>query len=183
MNNTNAIVKDNSLDDMFDVLEKKGIDRIYHFTDERNINSINECNCLYSWAKSLKEGINIPFPGGNNASRNYDCMYGLENYVRLSFCKDHPMMWRLKKLGYKLVMIEFSLDLFKETVFGFSDKNAAAHDHKVGFGPAALNLVNLELTQRRCRSGTVEFGFHQAEILVEGKLPLDFVIRAYRLYL
>ncbi len=183
MNNTNTIVNDNSFAHMIDVLEKKGIDRLYHFTDERNIASIEKCECLYSWARCISEGVDIPFPGGSDYSRRLDCQYGLQDYVRLSFCNDHPMMWHLNNRGYKLVLIEFKLDLFKETVFGFTDRNATAHDHKTGFGAASIDLVDLDATQRHYVSHRREpevFHLHQAEILIEGKLPLDFVINARR---
>ena len=171
----------NAISRMRQYLEDNGIDRVYHFTDIRNMDSINKCNHLYSWDHCLKQGIDIPYPGGNSSSRDYDRNYGLQDYVRLSFCDDHPMMWRLKKQGYQLVLLEFSLDIFGQSPFGFCNKNATAIDHKVGFGVKGLNLVNLDATQRHYVSNDdPEFGFHQAEILIKRSVSLDSMIRYYK---
>ena len=41
----------------------------------------------------IKKGISILKPGGGNLSRSLDARDGLQHYVRVSFVKDHPMMF------------------------------------------------------------------------------------------
>lgn len=79
-----------------------------------------------------KSDISIPKQGGNLDSKANDQKFGLEDYVRLSFCDDHPMMWRLKCAGYNLVLLKIKVDVAwaKDTLF--SDINATAHNHRHG---------------------------------------------------
>lgn len=177
----NAIMSNfdaNYFERMYALLKVHGIDRIYHFTDIRNYESIKKCGGLLSWWNADRNGVTIPFPGGNDGSRSLDWHYGLFDFVRFSFCKDHPMIWRLQQNGYDLVMLEFDLEILKNCFFGFSDQNATANGHKVEFGPKGIELVNLQATQRQFVKKTdPDFGPHQAEILVRGYAPLKYLIQ------
>ena len=75
------------------VLEKYGITKLYHFTDFDNLESIIQNGGLYSWADCDDKGIKISKPGGSDTSRSLDRRDGLQNYVRVSFTKKHPMMY------------------------------------------------------------------------------------------
>ena len=66
---------------------------LYHFTDRRNIPSIKRHGGLLSWSYCEKHKIDIPNPGGGNLSRKLDEMRNLQDYVRLSFTTEHPMMY------------------------------------------------------------------------------------------
>ena len=81
------------------VLENNGIRYLYHFTDRRNIPSIKRHGGLLSWSYCEKHKIDIPNPGGGNLSRNLDEMRNLQDYVRLSFTTEHPMMYVAMKDG------------------------------------------------------------------------------------
>lgn len=72
-------------------LKKHNITALYHFTDKENLQSIINNGGLYSWKDAEEKGIAISKPGGSIDSHNLDRKKGLENYVRLSFVKDHPM--------------------------------------------------------------------------------------------
>ena len=170
------------LANMFNMLKEKGIDRFYHFTDVRNVPSIVECNSLLSRARCCFEGITM-FPGGNEESWEKDCFYQLEDYVRLSFCSDHPMIYRLQQKGRQLVILEFSIEVLRKSIFCFSDRNATAHDHRIDSGPNALEIVKLDATQRHyLKREDPDFGFHQAEILIKGEVSLDYLINWKKLY-
>ena len=52
-----------------------------------------------SWSYCEKHKIDIPNPGGGNLSRNLDEMRNLQDYVRLSFTTEHPMMYVAMKDG------------------------------------------------------------------------------------
>ncbi len=184
MGNSYADQSYESLVNMFNILKEKGIDRFYHFTDVRNLPSILECNCLFSRKRSNLEGITINFPGGNEESWQKDCLYQLDDYVRLSFCYDHPMMYRLQQENkYKLVILGFNIEVLEKSFFGFSDRNATAHDHRIEYGPHGLAIVNLDATQRHyLKKEDPDFGFHQAEILIKSEVSLDYLIDCKKLY-
>ncbi len=64
--------------------------RLYHFTDARNIPSIWDLGGLWSTAK-LREMCVEFHPGGNQQSLEADEMFGMDQYVHLCFTKEHPM--------------------------------------------------------------------------------------------
>jgi hypothetical protein len=72
-----------------DVLKRQGITKLYHFTDERNVQSIMECGLL-SWC-ALDEQKMAVVCGGDELSRELDEKKNLQDYVRLSFAQKHPM--------------------------------------------------------------------------------------------
>ena len=76
-----------------EILDKYHINKFYHFTDRSNIESILKNGGLYSWEDCLKKNIYIPHPGGSELSRNLDRKENLQEYVRISICKRHPMMY------------------------------------------------------------------------------------------
>ena len=86
-------------DDFYQVLVSNSIRYLYHFTDIRNIPSIKRHGGLFSWYYCKNNNISIPCQGGDYDSRELDKKYGLQDYVRLSFCDDHPMAYRLQQSG------------------------------------------------------------------------------------
>ena len=78
--------------DYFRVMKLNNVEKLYHFTDRENLESIKKNGGLYSWDFCEKNNLSISKPGGDELSRSLDKRYGLENYVRLSFSRNHPMM-------------------------------------------------------------------------------------------
>lgn len=76
-----------------EVIDSHHIDCLYHFTDRENLESIIQNGGLYSWADCEEKGITIAKPGGSSTSRSLDSRDNLEHYVRVSFVKQHPMMF------------------------------------------------------------------------------------------
>ena len=158
-------------------LKMKGITRFYHFTDKQNLIRIKQFGGLYSWFYCEKNGIDIPNPGGDYDSRKYDRRHGLEDYVRLSFCDDHPMAWRKHKEGSSLVLLYIDIDVagFKDTLF--TDRNAASSSFTCGGEYDDLLKVNIPATQRNfvSRSEGEIFYLHQAECMIKTFIPLKYI--------
>lgn len=157
-------------------LTTNGIRYLYHFTDRRNLDSIRRNGGLYSWYYCENHNIDIPYPGGGEQSRSLDRWHGLQDYVRLSFCDDHPMAYRLQQDGYNLVLLRIKIDvaLLEETQF--SDINAADGAHHHGKTMDDLKRVDLSATQQHyVSSSSPIFKKHQAEVLVKTFIPLEYI--------
>ena len=159
------------------ILDDNGIRYLYHFTDKRNIPSIKRHGGLFSWHYCKKNNITIWSQGGDYDSRELDKKYGLEDYVCLSFCNDHPMAYRLKLSGSDIVILKIKIDvaLLKDTLF--SDINAADKLHTHGGELEDLKRVNFNATQRNyVRKDDVDFKFHQAEVMVKTFVSKEYII-------
>lgn len=149
----------------------------YHFTDRKNLESIRKNGGLYSWSYCEKNNISIPVPGGSSMSRSLDIRHHLEDYVRLSFCEDHPMAFRLKEKGADLVLLKIKTDVatLKDTLF--SDINATDNDHHHGGKLDDLKRIDIQATKQTYVSKeSFIFKKHQAEVLVKTHIPLDCII-------
>ena len=158
-------------------LRMKGITRFYHFTDRQNLIRIKQLGGLYSWYYCEQNGIEIPNPGGDYDSRRYDIRHGLQDYVRLSFCDDHPMAWRKHKEGSSLLLlyIDINVATFKDTLF--TDRNAASSSFACGGNYDDLMKINIQATQRNyvSRNEGEIFFQHQAECMIKTFIPLRYI--------
>lgn len=162
--------------DYITLLKSKGITALYHFTDRKNIKSIKEKRGLLSWDYLHKNNIKIVNQGGTNESMQLDLRYGLEDYVRLSFCQDHPMKHRLIVEGADIILLRISLDVvtFADTLF--SNMNATDSSHIHGGGLADLNKVNFSAVKQSYLSrDDIDFKYHQAEVMVKRFIPIDYI--------
>ena len=158
-------------------LKSHGVSCFYHFTDDSNLRSIRKFGGLYSWYYSSKNGIEIRDAGGDSQSRGLDRRQGLEDYVHLSFCSDHPMAWRKQQEGSHLVLLKIKIDVatFKDTQF--SNVNAAANNNRHGKTLEDLHQVNISATQRHFVSRDEDiFHEHQAECMVKTFIPIEYII-------
>lgn len=159
-----------------ELLLRNGIKCFYHFTDRANIESIRRNGGLYSWHYLKSHGIQIPNQGGTPFSEELDKHYGLQDYVRLSFCKSHPMAYRKMQEGANIVVLRISLDVatFRHTMF--SDMNATDKLHSQGGDLAALQKIRFAATQREyVRRDDVDFKYLQAEVMVKTFIPLQYI--------
>ena len=157
-------------------LFENGVFYFWHFTDRSNLMSIKHNGGLYSWKHCLNNDINIPRAGGSRESRALDTMYNLEDYVRLSFCMDHPMVYRLKQEGYNLVLLRIRIDVAYLESTLFSDMNATKKGHQHGPTLEDLKRVDLNAALDRFVSRTSpNFHLHQAEVLVKNFVPLEYI--------
>lgn len=147
----------------------------YHFTPRVNLQSIRNHGGLYSWKYCERNHINIPYAGGDQQSRALDRQHGLEDYVRLSFCDDHPMAYRLRDRDLVLLKIQVDVAWLRHTLF--SDINAASTNHHHGPSLYDLQLVNFRAVRRHYVSrDDGDFGAHQAEVLVKTHIPAKYII-------
>lgn len=82
--------KKNNWQEFKNIIEEKGVKKLYHFTDRDNLESIIKNGGLYSWADCDEKGIAIAKPGGEGLSRSLDARGGLQHYVRVGFVKNTP---------------------------------------------------------------------------------------------
>ena len=162
-------------------LENNAIRYFYHFTSEANKDSIERLGGLYSWAEMERQGHSIPCQGGGDLSRALDRRFGLQDYVRLSFCKDHPMAFRLHKEGYKLILLKFdALAMIEAGLLDnaiFSDMNATDNNHQKDWGIEGLHLIDFKATQRSYVARTdPDFKHHQAEIMIPKCVPYSYIL-------
>lgn len=163
--------------DFKNVLDENGIRFLYHFTDMRNIPSIKRHGGLYSWFYCHTHDIIIPCQGGDYDSQELDKKYGLEDYVRLSFCDDHPMAYRLKQSGSNIKILKIKADVALLKDVQFSDMNAADKRHTHGKTLGHLQMVDFDATKMHyLRSDNPNFKPHQAEVMVKTFIPLKYIV-------
>ena len=158
------------------VLQENGIKAFYHFTDYHNLKSIKENNGLYSWHYADSNGIIINFPGGDTLSRDLDKRYGLQDYVRVSFCTNHPMRYRLEQRERNLALLEVDIEVayYENTIF--CNINATDASHSKGTELNDLERIRFSATKRRFVSrDDLDFKPHQAEVLVKTWIPLEHI--------
>ncbi|MDR0686872.1 MAG: DUF4433 domain-containing protein [Dysgonamonadaceae bacterium] len=160
------------------VLLKYGIATLYHFTDSSNLESINKNGGLYSWAYCQRNGIDIFRPGGNDLSRNLDVQKGLQNYVRVSFVSDHPMIYVAQRHDRILspVIMEISVEvIFMEKTI-FTVQNASRKGVTASGSIEAFQLIDFPLFKKQYfELSDDEKPYYQAEILVYEHIPLEFI--------
>lgn len=159
----------------FSVLKENGIQYLYHFTDRKNLAKIKEAGGLYSWHFLESKGIIIPRPGGDDLSRSLDKKFGLQDYVRLSFCKRHPMSFRLINEGADIVYLKISLEpvILKDTLF--TDMNATDKLHHQGGTLNDLKMVKFDCTKLDYAE-SMEKKYKQAEVMVKTFLPIKYIL-------
>ena len=164
-------------DEFLNYLRMKGVKYFYHFTDENNLQSIKKYRGLYSWYYLEQNDIIIPKAGGDIKSRIYDKRHGLEDFVRLSFCNDHPMAYRVHNDGARLVLLKINVEVATFVDTQFSDINAADENEQHGGDFDALRKVNISATKENYVSrDSPIFKYHQAECMVKTFVPIEFIV-------
>lgn len=176
LNSINEQKKDNAKE-ILRYLNNKGVKHFYHFTDRRNLISIKKHGGLLSWGYCKQKNIIIPNPGGDDLSRQLDCRYNLQNYVRVSFCDDHPMAYRCHKNGADLILLKISVEVatFLDTIF--CDMNATDSGHSKGANYEDLLEIDIRATQRHYVSkDDDDFKPHQAEVMINTFIPACYIL-------
>ena len=93
------MVKKSNWQEFKTILDQHKITKLYHFTDRDNLESIIKNGGLYSWMDCDRKGIHIAKPGGGELSRSLDRKDNLQDFVRVSFTTQHPMMYVAMKEG------------------------------------------------------------------------------------
>ena len=164
-------------DKILDYLKSNDIEYFYHFTEEANLVNIRKSRGLFSQRECLSNSIIPKTSGEMRHLRNKDAEFFLEDYVRLSFCKRHPL---IEGRSGNLVLLKFKIDvaLFESTLF--SDRDAALDEHQHGNRFEDLLKVRLDATNRTITDSTdPDFAYSQAEIMVKTFIPQEFIVNLY----
>ena len=164
------------------VLESNGIRYLYHFTDRRNIPSIKRHGGLLSWNYCEKHKIDIPNPGGGNLSRNLDEMRNLQDYVRLSFTTEHPMMYVAMKDGRisnpVILRIDPSVVYLQHTMY--ADMNATTTKRTPNIGKSLEDFKKIHFSTVKAHKhfdlDENERPYFQAEVMVMTFIPKKYII-------
>lgn len=170
----------NNYQDFKAVIEQNNIKVLYHFTDRANLQSIIDNGGLFSWKSCEDRGIRIAKAGGDTTSRNLDKRDNLQDFVRLSFCKNHPMKFVAMNDGRisdpVLLEIDPEVILWKDT--RYSDMNATKTGVNEGGQLENLKSVHFATTRQKDHFDLTEdeAPYYQAEVLVKTFIPLDKII-------
>lgn len=161
---------------IIDILENNGQEYLYHFTHKENLKQIKELGGLYSWIKLDKMNKPCQHPGSTSLSRSLDVKYGLEDYVHLSFCFEHPMSFRNEK-DIVILLIHPIVCLLPDTLF--CNMNATDSEHRLGPNLEDLERVNFYAVTSHLPKGSKLFKAKQAEVLVKGFIPSRYIVNLY----
>lgn len=163
-------------DKILNLLRMNGITFFYHFTAASNIDSIKHNGGLYSWWSLDQKKLKVPFRGGEGIGYVLDQRYALQDYVRLSFCDDHPMAYKFKQQGIKLVLLKIDIEVATWNDTLFSDRNATDNSHHHGGRYEDLTKVDFDAVKMHyVRRDDPEFKPHQAEVMVKSFMPLKYI--------
>lgn len=173
--------KKNNWQEFKAVLDEHTITKLYHFTDRDNLESIIKNGGLYSWMDCERKGIKINKPGGSSASRQLDSSRNLEDYVRVSFTTQHPMMYVAMKDGR--ISNPVILEIDPEVIFWneslFANLNAARYTIKPNIGPTISDFKKIHFQSVKARTHfdlpEEEQPYFQAEVLVKNFIPLEYI--------
>ncbi|MCC7454968.1 MAG: DUF4433 domain-containing protein [Crocinitomix sp.] len=160
------------------VILDNGIEYLYHFTDITNIDSIKQAQGLYSWAFSDLHKIAILRPGGDELSRNLDKRKGVENYVRLSFCKNHPMEYVAKKEGRikNSVKLLCDTELIYHVGTKYCNMNATKNEAIISDNIEYFQNINFGVCKRNYLDLTpIEKSQYQSEVLAYEHVPMKYI--------
>ena len=153
------------------------IKSLFHFTDKANLKLIKKHGGLYSWHHCVANKISIPFPGGNELSRNLDKSKGLEDYVRVSFTRNHPMMFVEHTRNRNNIILEIDPEIvyLKSTIY--SDVNANRNNASIGKDFSYFNRIRFELFKHpnHFKLSDDDRPYYQAEILVKNHIPAKYI--------
>ena len=107
------------------LLQSKDIKSVWHFTDKSNLASIKKYGLL-SLREILTKDVHVSCYGADSMSHSLDISSGLDQFVHLSFVKDHPM-YHVAKRESRItnpIWIEIDLSVLHEDKTIFSDEVA-----------------------------------------------------------
>ena len=168
------------------LINRYNISKLYHFTDYENIKSIVQNGGLFSYGDCIQKGIRISRPGGSELSRELDEQEHLQHYVRISFCKRHPMMYSAIQDGRisKPVILEIDKDVLYIDGCIYADKNAVRADSTKGTSFESLANIHFKTVAKDSQFDVSEDEqeFYQAEVLVPHFIPLQYILNISNFY-
>ncbi|MFW5871781.1 MAG: DarT ssDNA thymidine ADP-ribosyltransferase family protein [bacterium] len=155
--------------------KQKGIYEFYHYTDTRNINSILQNRGLFSISEMRRRKIAY-HPGAETEER--------PDYIRLSYTRNHPLLWVSQQQGRIIQPKVFEIDLavakLRHTKFTNVNVARTANPPTVIFGDDLgfiKSNVKLEVVKRpnSPRREDPDHPYYQAEIMVKDQVELKYI--------
>jgi hypothetical protein len=154
----------------------------YHFTDERNLESIRLERALLPYAELKRRGVAIPAPGGNDWSHEADVRKGLDAFVHLCLHPEHPMEYRAREEGRientRFLMVDSQL--LTNDGIRFTKDISNKRDIELLTLAEACEQMDFEAIYdhldwrsaiiRERRQATMKY-----ELLVPGEIPIDLI--------
>ena len=167
------------------VMDEHRITKLYHFTDRDNLESIIKNGGLYSWMDCERKGIKIAKPGGGSMSRQLDSGRNLEDYVRVSFTTQHPMMYVAMREGRisNPVILEIDPEIIYWKGTCYSNMNATIHRIRPNIGDSLSDFKQIHFQSVKAHKHfdlpEEEQPYFQAEILVKNFIPLEYIKKMF----
>lgn len=178
----------NQAPEMKRILDRHGIQWLYHFTAIDNLPVIAECMGLWSKERLEQAGLlDRIITGGNELSLQLDRRLGNWDKVHLYFCPKTPMAYRKQQNPEDIdpqsahicyLIIDPTVAQWDGVVF--TDTNATASEHERKQGLEGLELIDFDTIRSHLNDRFVEprQRWHrnvQAECLVPDEIPLNYV--------
>jgi len=168
-------------------LQHYGIKSIWHFTDLSNLESIKKYGVL-SLRNLINSRINVACYGANELSHNLDIAKGLDQFVHLSFIKEHPMQWVKTRNGEIPNPVWLEIDatvLFKKKSI-FSDQVTNKTEAKI-YGDINDLVKHIDLDVLWSRTDWSDPKIQQrrkdakyGEIMIQDKIEIRDILGVHR---
>ena len=162
------------------VLDENGINKLYHFTDRDNLESIIKNGGLLSWGDCEEKGIKIAKPGGGLLSRDLDRRDNLQHYVRVSFTTQHPMMFVAMQDGRlsNPVILEIDPEVIYWSESKYANVNATRTGAHKGGSIDDFKMIHFKSVKARKHFDLPEEEqpYFQAEVLVKHFIPIEYIM-------
>ncbi len=171
--------KKQNYNEYLEILKQNNITKLYHFTDRDNLQSIIDNGGLYSWADCEDKGISIAKPGGSSQSRSLDSRDNLQHFVRVSFTRQHPMMYVAMNEGRisNPVILEIDPEVIVWQHTEYADMNATKNGANVGEDISDFKQIHFKSVKanKHFDLDDDEQKYFQAEVLVKNHIPLEYI--------
>jgi len=172
------------------ILDKHGIQKLYHFTAIDNLAVIAECGGLWSKEKLERAGLfDKIITGGNDLSISLDRSLGNWDKISLHFCPRTPMAYRIQQNFWNrdpqtahicYFIINSSIALWDGVIFTDTNATRTIDGQKRGQGLEGMKLIDFDTIKSHLYKKWVEpkQRWHrnvQAECLVPNEIPLKYV--------
>ena len=158
------------------------VQHFFHFTDRRNLPSIQHFGGLYSLRRLQEEGVYIPVPSGNELSHRLDIEQELDRYVHLCLTDKHPMEWVARDKGriQSSIFLQVSLEVLDFSGVMFAPDVSNKSGVELHTMDTARDLIDFEVAYTRMdwRDPEIKQRLDQCrkcEILVPDLISLDLI--------
>lgn len=170
--------KDDFLE-IYNVLKTNSIDRLYHFTDKRNLKSILDCGAILSNNSLINRRVSANY-SSSDSSRDMDMRAGLGEFVHLSFVRNHPMMYVAHQEGRirQPVIIEIDPTIALMPFSIFTNMNALKAGVSRGGSSAFLKTIRFDVVKNKNYFSLMpnERPYYQAEVMVKNRVGTEMFL-------